>query len=841
MELLSSASRARLDAAARAEIQSLQQETDPALAAEAWLAFAGRQERAGRLETAAEIYTAVAGAQQVEPLRSNAQARLEAILGGGPFGARFEFLARHFAAQAADPAMLAGMGAAATVSSLFRLGALSRLLAAPTANLLTRGAGARWLAAGAAFAPEVGAFWGASRLTNAALGREQAWDARSVSREFASLGLGLGLLKLGGWASRGLFDRVHGLDALGGAARLPALTRWSRPLAEQAGLFAGIGLAHSLETRLGLRPAGSAGSFWSDSLATLLQFHVGGRLSRELLGARHAAWMQGLALRTRGLEARRPSRGAESLEGLAAGLGIFSEATTPEGFRLPLSRPERGPKDSNLWMMSQLEGDAAISGASGSGGPQRRGGNGVVERQRRLIVRVGVERRIEAGDPEYFTPERLGMLLSRLRRGFFTRSEHARLQHAIRRYLGERGLKTYPLDHPLVQERIAQLWRNPRADAAFSERVEATLGEIERARETLAAMSFADGTRFEPSRFRRSEGLSQELGTEFFFLNDGARPTGSFKERGALIEVHRVAQAGALHVVTASHGNHGLAVALAAQKLGLRSTIVVPDTTPRVKQERLRGLGATVVTTGEQPWRGYEEARDWALRYVFERNLYLERSFGIEGAIRYVHGFEDVIPGQGVAGFEILEGIRALPEAVRERLTRATFLLPTGGGGLTAGVGTVLRRQLPEARVIAVVSAEAPALHFSLIEGRRSEVFLNEKGLCDSGIGLTIPGARPFELLREGLHGSLAVGDAWVGEAMRRIHRHEGLVVEGSAATGLAAVLSGRLPELGVDPKSPVVTIFTGSNIDPARHAEVLRQPEIGAKGETGSVFSGKQ
>lgn len=824
MELLSAASSSRLDAAARAEIQSLQQETDPALAAESWLAFAVRQERSGGIETAAEIYANAVGAVGEGPLQRDAQARLDAILGRGPFGARFECLARNFAAQAADPAMLAGMGAAATVSSLVRLGALSRLLAAPAANLLTRGAGARRLAAGLAFAPEVGAFWGASRLANAALGREQAWDAGSVSREFASLGLGLGLLKLGGWASRGLFDRVHGITSLGGTARLPALASWSRPLAEQAGLFAGIGLAHVLETRLGLRPAGSEGGFWSDSLATLLQFHVGGRLSRELLGPRHAAWMQGLALRTRGLEAPGPARGGAVLEGLRAGLGIFSHATTPEGLRWPVPGPERGPGISNVLMMSGLEGDTANPSGAGSGVPKRRESNGSAEQQRRLIVRIGVERRIEAGDPEYFTPERLGMRLSRLRRGFFTRSEHARIQHAIRRYLDERGLATYPLDHPLVQERIAQVWRNPRADAAFSERFEATLREIERARETLEAMSFADGTRFEPSRFHRSEGLSQELGTEFFFLNDAARPTGSFKERGALVEVHRVAQAGALHVVTASHGNHGLAVALAARKLGLRSTIVVPDTTPQVKQERLRGLGATVVTTGEQPWRGYEEARDWALRYVFERNLYLERNFDIEGAMRYVHGFEDVIPGQGVAGFEILAGIRALPESGRERLARATFLLPTGGGGLTAGVGTVLRRHLPEARVIAVVSAEAPALHFSLMEGRRSEVYLNEKGLCDSGIGLTIPGARPFELLREGLHGSLAVGDGWVGEAMRRIHRHEGLVVEGSAATGLAAVLSGRLPELGADPKNPVVTILTGSNIDLSRHREVLAE-----------------
>ncbi len=120
-------------------------------------------------------------------------------------------------------------------------------------------------------------------------------------------------------------------------------------------------------------------------------------------------------------------------------------------------------------------------------------------------------------------------------------------------------------------------------------------------------------------------------------------------------------------------------------------------------------------------------------------------------------------------------------------------------------------------------------MHFSLIEGRRNEVFLNEKGLCDSGIGLTIPGYRPFELLRETLDGSLAVSDPQVAEAMRLIHRGEGLVVEGGAATGVAAVMSGRLQELGHREGSPVVTIFTGGNIDLALRQAVL----LGSNGPT--------
>jgi threonine dehydratase len=137
-------------------------------------------------------------------------------------------------------------------------------------------------------------------------------------------------------------------------------------------------------------------------------------------------------------------------------------------------------------------------------------------------------------------------------------------------------------------------------------------------------------------------------------------------------------------------------------------------------------------------------------------------------------------------------------------------------------LATVLKAELPQARVIGILSEEAPAMHVSLIDRQRSEVFLNEKGLCDSGIGLTIPGARPFRLLSELLDGSLPVSDAGVGEAMRRIYHHEGLRLEGGAATGLAAVLSGRLPELGIGPETPIITVLTGGNIDSSRHADVL-------------------
>ncbi|MCE9624264.1 MAG: hypothetical protein K8R69_02240, partial [Deltaproteobacteria bacterium] len=175
MELLSAASRAHLETSAQAEIRSISAETDPQLASEAWLDFARRQETAGRLEAAAEIYNGLLAS--TSPGRSAASERLAVLSGSGPFGSRFEWQARRFVREAADPAMIVGMGAAATVSSLVRFGTLSRLLASPTATVFTRGAGARWLAASAAFVPEVGAFWGASRATRSLLSPEvQAWD-----------------------------------------------------------------------------------------------------------------------------------------------------------------------------------------------------------------------------------------------------------------------------------------------------------------------------------------------------------------------------------------------------------------------------------------------------------------------------------------------------------------------------------------------------------------------------------------------------------------------------------------------------------------------------------------
>src|SRR5690606_2880632 len=142
----------------------------------------------------------------------------------------------------------------------------------------------------------------------------------------------------------------------------------------------------------------------------------------------------------------------------------------------------------------------------------------------------------------------------------------------------------------------------------------------------------------------------------------------------------------------------------------------------------------------------------------------------------YIHGFEQVIPGQGVAGWEIADGVHLLPRPSRRSFAsgRPTFLLPLGGGGLAAGAGAVLRQRFPGSLILGVLSEQAPAMHVSLMQGRRYEVLVNPRSLFDSGIGLAVPGQRPFEILQEVLNGTVTVGENHGAEAIRLLHRHTG-------------------------------------------------------------------
>ncbi len=317
---------------AREELRALGRESDPALFFEGLLGCAARRQAAGDLALAVELYATVArhaaaGAGPVQALGIRAQASLDAILGRGASGPRAEFLLRHFAEQASDPAAIFAMGAAGAVFRLTRVAALGRLAVSPGANLFTRGFGARATASLAGFALEAPAFTLAGRAANAALGRPQDWGGEALAREFASSYLVLGGLKLAGWGSGAAY---RGLAGPAGAAR-PL-----RALFQQGGMLSGIVLGHSLEERLGLRSPVDGATTLVDSLAMLLQFNVAGNLTRQAFGPRFATWERGLDLRAETLARALPPRfsgpgfGAPELAWAGSAPDALSRGPRPE-------------------------------------------------------------------------------------------------------------------------------------------------------------------------------------------------------------------------------------------------------------------------------------------------------------------------------------------------------------------------------------------------------------------------------------------------------------------------------------------------------------------------------
>src|SRR5512139_3265311 len=179
--------------------------------------------------------------------------------------------------------------------------------------------------------------------------------------------------------------------------------------------------------------------------------------------------------------------------------------------------------------------------------------------------------------------------------------------------------------------------------------------------------------------------LSRRLGNRLLLKREDLQPVFSFKLRGAYNKMARLAPAKLKRgVITASAGNHAQGVALAAQKLGCRATIVMPVTTPRIKVDAVAARGARVVLRGDS----YDEAYAHALQ--------LKRRLGLT----FVHPYDDpeVIAGQGTIGMEILRQSTRPIDAV---------FVPVGGGGLISGIAAYLKRLAPGIRVVGVEPADA--------------------------------------------------------------------------------------------------------------------------------------
>jgi threonine dehydratase len=285
----------------------------------------------------------------------------------------------------------------------------------------------------------------------------------------------------------------------------------------------------------------------------------------------------------------------------------------------------------------------------------------------------------------------------------------------------------------------------------------------------------------------RSEPLSEAVGAQIFCKLDHLQRTGSFKERGArnallLLDDERRG----LGVVAASAGNHALGLAYHGKLLGIPVTVVMPQYAPLIKITTCQRLSAKVVVAGNS----FAEARDRADQLAQEQRL------------TYIHGYDDwdIIAGQGTMALEILD---QAPEM-------DAIVVPIGGGGLIAGVGLAIKSLKPSIEVIGVAAQNTPSFASAMAAGKPVNV-QNAATLAD---GLAVPsvGANAFEIAREVVDRFVAVSESEIALAILRILELEKSVVEGAAASTLAALLSGKLPELT---GKRVVLPFCGGNIDP--------------------------
>jgi threonine dehydratase len=289
----------------------------------------------------------------------------------------------------------------------------------------------------------------------------------------------------------------------------------------------------------------------------------------------------------------------------------------------------------------------------------------------------------------------------------------------------------------------------------------------------------------------RSAWLSERAGCDVHLKLECWQPTRSFKVRGAYNAVARLdAASRARGVVTASAGNHGMAVALAGRALGARVTVFVPADAPPVKKASIRAYGAALDETAAT----YDEAERAARAAAAAR-----------GAV-FIHAFSDpdVVAGQGTVALELVEALPELAEAV----------IPVGGGGLIGGMGIALRALAPACRVTGVQSERTPAMHAAFAAGRVVDVPVPPT-VADGLAGNT--DAVSYARARAVVERIVLVTEDDILAAVRDLFRYDGIVAEGSAAVGAAALASGVLR-----PRGPAALVVTGGNIDAARLAAIL-------------------
>ncbi|WP_457668477.1 threonine ammonia-lyase, biosynthetic [Thiolapillus sp.] len=301
--------------------------------------------------------------------------------------------------------------------------------------------------------------------------------------------------------------------------------------------------------------------------------------------------------------------------------------------------------------------------------------------------------------------------------------------------------------------------------------------------------------------------LSGRLNTNIWLKREDMQSVFSFKLRGAYNKIYNLSEKQKQKgVIAASAGNHAQGVALAGKRLGVPALIVMPTTTPPIKVQTVRNLGARIILHGDS----YDDA------YTHARSLVKEKG------MVFVHPFDDpdVIAGQGTVAMEVLRQHEDPVEAI---------FIPVGGGGLISGMAAYIKRVRPEIRVIGVEPEDTPTLQQALKAGRR--VNLKQIGLFADGVAVRQIGKETFKLARQYVDDVVLVSTDEICAAIKDIYDDTRSVAEPAGALAIAGIKK-YLQKKKKGKHGNLIAILSGANINFDRLRHVSERAELGEQRE---------
>jgi len=301
-------------------------------------------------------------------------------------------------------------------------------------------------------------------------------------------------------------------------------------------------------------------------------------------------------------------------------------------------------------------------------------------------------------------------------------------------------------------------------------------------------------------------GLSERMRNAIWLKREDLQPVFSFKLRGAYNKIVQLSdKERKLGVIAASAGNHAQGVALSAQRLGIKATIVMPKTTPAIKVGAVRARGSKVILHGDT----YNDAFDHAIKLADERGMC------------FIHPYDDpeVIAGQGTIAAEILNRQARLPELI---------FVPVGGGGLIAGIAAYTKSLYPHIKIVGVEPEDAPCMYQALKHKRR--IVLDQVGLFADGVAVRQAGKEPYRIARECVDDIILVSTDEICAAIKDIFDDTRSIAEPAGALAVAGAKKYIHQKKLADKR--LVTICSGANINFDRLRHVAERADVGEQRE---------